>query len=130
MVSLGADVRWKASQLVTNYLDSIGCTNYALGESLEVESSIDTKIAQICFSLKNAALKEMQIASMTLDVVYTKLEGDEDGVCGVIIDQIDFEEEHKPTTDIANNDVDRLEKKLRAEFANILKTLAKEIARH
>jgi len=122
----GADVRWEATQLVRNYLDSIECTNYALDEGPEVEYSTSTELAQVRFSLKNASLKKMLIASMTLDVVYTEFEPRQGGSCAVTIDQIEFEEEYKPATDDANREIERLEKKLRTDFADIFKEFVKK----
>ena len=122
----GADVRWESTQLINKYLDSIEATNYALDEGPEVEYSTNTELAQIYFSLKNVALKKMRIAAMALDVVYTELDFRESGFCGVIINQIDFDEDYKPTTDDVNRDVETLENKLRTEFADIFKEFVKK----
>jgi len=116
----GADVRWETTQLVTKYLDSIECTNHALDKGPELEFSHNAKLAQIYFSLKNVSLKKMRIASMSIDVNYTEFESRGSGLCGVIINQVKFEEEYKSTADDQNGDIRELEKKLRTEFAEIL----------
>lgn len=122
----GADVRWEATQVVRNYLDSIECTNYALDEGPEVEYSTSTELAQVRFSLKNASLKKMRIASMTIDVVYTEFEPRQGGSCAVTIEQIEFEQEYKPATDDASREIETLERKLRTDFVNIFKDFVKK----
>jgi hypothetical protein len=114
----GADVRWELTQNISKYLTSIECTGFALDEGPEVEYSTSAPIAQIYFSLRNASLKKMQIASMVVSVVYTELELNETGLCGVVISQIEFDQE-KPAPD-PNRDIETLEKKLETGFVGIL----------
>ncbi len=122
----GADVVWETTQLVTKYLDSIECTNYAFDKGPEVEYSNNENLAHIYFSLKGMVFKKMGIANVALDAVYTEFDSSESGLCGVAINQIEFEEAHKPTTGDMNNDIEALEKKLRTEFGDILKEFVKK----
>jgi hypothetical protein len=122
----GADVRWEVTQLVTNYLDSIECTNYALDEGPDVEYSTNAEITLVRFSLKNASLKKMRIVAMILDVIYTEFESREGGFCGVNIDEIEFEEKDKQTIGNVTMEIETLEKKLRTEFADIFREFVKK----
>ena len=91
-----------------------------------MEYSTNTELAQIYFSLKNVSLKKMRIAGMALDVVYTELDFREGGFCGVVINQIEFDEGYKPTTDDVDRDIETLENKLRTEFADIFREFVKK----
>jgi hypothetical protein len=126
----GADIRWEITQLVGNYLDSIGCTGYGFDEGPEVEYSTSAKLAQIRFSLRNASFTNMRIVGLTLDVVYTQLESREVESCAVITDQIQVEEGYRPTTDELNQEIEKLETKLKADLAAIFKEFVqKKIAK-
>ena len=120
----GADVRWELTQTITKYLSSIECTSFALDEGPEVEYSTSAPVVLVYFSLKNVSHKKMRISSMTLNIVYTELESSEGGLCGAVINQIEFDLE-KPAADL-NRDVEILEKKLRTEFAGVLKDFVKK----
>jgi hypothetical protein len=124
----GADIRWEMTQLITNYLDSIEWKGYAFDEGPEVEYCTSPRLAQVRLSLKNAALKTMQIGR--IEVVYTELESRGAGFCAVTIDQIQPVGDYKPAAEELDRETETLQNKLKADFAGILKEfIKKKIAR-
>jgi hypothetical protein len=116
----GADFRWEMIQVITKYLDSIGCANYAIDKGPELERSTAANLVYLHFSLRNASLKEMRIASMALDVGYAELKPGEGGLCGVIAERIELEEDYKPSASELDREIEKLEKKLRIGFVEVL----------